>query len=68
MFEQPISGTVHLVDSILPKSVWKYLPVKLNSRSTDWFLYAINFHWKVFPNRPEFLMILCYTTKDSYHR
>ena len=25
MFEQPISGMVHLVNSILTKSFWKYL-------------------------------------------
>ena len=44
MFEQPISGMVHLVDFILFKFVWKYLPVKINCKSTDWFLYVTNFH------------------------
>ena len=39
MFEQSISGMVHLVDFILTKSVWKYLVVKINYKSTDdWFL------------------------------
>ena len=61
MFEQPITGMTHLVDSILTKSVWKYLVVKINYESTDWFLNAINFQLKVFLNRLEFLMILCYT-------
>ena len=61
MFEQPITGMAHLVDSILIKSVWKYLVVKINYESTDWFLNAINFQLKVFLNRLEFLMILCYT-------
>ena len=44
MFEQPISAMIHLVDSILTKSVWKYLIAKINCKSTDWFLHPTNFH------------------------
>ena len=51
MFELPFSGMVHVVDSILSKSVWKGLPVKTNCKSTDRFHYAGNIHWKVFQTR-----------------
>ena len=50
MFKQPISGMVQIADSVLSKAVWKCLPVKIDCKSTDW-LYATNFHWKVFPTR-----------------
>ena len=42
MFEMPFSGMIHVVDSILSKSVWKCLPVKTNCKSTDRFHYASN--------------------------
>ena len=51
MFELPFSGMVHVVDSILSKSIWKCLQVKTNCNSTDRFHYASNIHWKVFQNR-----------------
>ena len=51
MFELSFSGMVHVVDSILCKSVWKCLPVKTNCKSTERFHYASNIHWKVFPTR-----------------
>ena len=68
MFEQPISGMVHLPDSNLTKSVWRYLVAKINYNSTDWFLNATNFHLKLFLNGLKFIMILCYTTKKKFHR
>ena len=44
MSELPFSGMVHVVDSVLSKSVWKCLPVKTSCKSSGRFHYASNIH------------------------
>ena len=51
MFELLFSGTAHVVDSILSKSVWKCLPLKTNCKTTDQFHYAGNIHGKLLQTR-----------------
>ena len=51
MFELLFSGMVHVVDSVLSKSVWRCLPLKTSYKSTDQFHFASNIHWKLFQAR-----------------